>query len=148
MRLRKRKYKYPKVNPAAKPRDSGRYSIKPVREDFVTSRGRVSRSKVLMDMKQYNFCTRIALQSYCKYFLFYVALPLWCNVKLEGVTYDLLGIGPAGGAIYSCNQALCYVPNKPTDTGHLTAILTHAYSKHSVSSIQHLDKIPVFKCHP
>ena len=43
--------------------------------------------------------------------------------------YDLLGIGPAGGAIYSCNQALCYVPNKPTETGHLTAILTYDYSK-------------------
>ena len=43
--------------------------------------------------------------------------------------YGLLGIGPAGGAINSCNQALCYVPNKPTDTGHLTAILTYACSK-------------------
>ena len=49
--------------------------------------------------------------------------------NLQRVMYDLLGIGPAGGAIYSCNQALCYVPNKPIDTGHLTAILTYEYSK-------------------
>ena len=55
--------------------------------------------------------------------------------------YDLLGIGPAGGAIYSCDQALCYVPNKPTDTGHLTAILTYAYSKQSSSKPRQLTKV-------
>ena len=54
--------------------------------------------------------------------------------------YDLLGIGPAGGAIYSCNQVLCYVPNKPTDTGHLTAILTYEYSKQLSSVVSYFNK--------